>query len=146
MHDAAAGPVRRLPAGGRRHGHAALPQVHRRPLLGGRLRLAGQSGGVQGALRLFAVSQSQKGNEISGDAGDDGGHRRPRGAGPQLQVHRRAAVLPGRRCAGAGPHRDARRPRRRQADGQADRGSRRSVGVSGEESGHESAGKIDAEV
>ena len=42
VHDAAAGPVRRLPAGGRRHGHAALPQVHRRPLLGRRLRLVGQ--------------------------------------------------------------------------------------------------------
>ena len=42
VHDAAAGPVRRLPAGGRRHGHAALPQVHGRPVLGGRLRLAGQ--------------------------------------------------------------------------------------------------------
>ena len=38
--DAAAGPVRRVPAGGRRDGHAALPQVHRGPLLGGRLRLA----------------------------------------------------------------------------------------------------------
>ena len=40
VHDAAAGPVRRVPAGRRRDGHAALPQVHRRPVLGGRLRLA----------------------------------------------------------------------------------------------------------
>ena len=33
--DAAARSVRRVLAGRRRHGHAALPQVHRRPLLGG---------------------------------------------------------------------------------------------------------------
>ena len=33
------GPVRRVPAGGRRDGHAPVPQVHRRPVLGRRLRL-----------------------------------------------------------------------------------------------------------
>ena len=49
VHDAAARPVRRGAAGGRRDGHAALPPVHRRPLLGRRLRLAGQRRGVQGA-------------------------------------------------------------------------------------------------
>ncbi len=48
-------------------------------------------------LRLFALSQHQAGREISGDAGDHGRHRRPRGAGPQLQVHGAVAVLPGRR-------------------------------------------------
>ena len=37
--DPAARPVRRLPAGGRRDGHAPLPEVHRRPHLGRRLRL-----------------------------------------------------------------------------------------------------------
>ncbi len=42
VHDAAAGPVRRVPAGGRRDGHAAVPQVHRGAVLGGRLRLVGQ--------------------------------------------------------------------------------------------------------
>ena len=49
--DATARPVRRLPAARRRHGHAALPQVHGRAILGRRLRLAGQSRGVQGAVR-----------------------------------------------------------------------------------------------
>ena len=39
VHDAAARPVRRVPAGRRRDGHAPLPEVHRRPLLGRRLRL-----------------------------------------------------------------------------------------------------------
>ena len=63
--------------------------------------------------------------------------RRPRGAGPQLQVHRAAAGLPGRTGAGAGPHRDAGRPRGRQADGEAHRGGRRPAGVSVEKSRYE---------
>ncbi len=45
------------------------------------------------------VSQPEEGHEVPGDAGDDGRHRRPRGAGAQLQVHRAAAILPGRRPA-----------------------------------------------
>ena len=69
-------------------------------------------------LRLFAVSQPEEGNQVPGHAGDDGRHRRPRGAGAQLQVHRPVAVLPGRAGAGAGPHRDPRGPRRGQADEQ----------------------------
>ena len=41
--DPAARPVRRLPAGGGRDGHAPLPQVHRRPHVGRRLRLVRRS-------------------------------------------------------------------------------------------------------
>ena len=47
-------------------------------------------------LRLFALSQSQKGREVPTDARHDGRHRRPRRARPQLQVHGHAPVLPGR--------------------------------------------------
>ena len=39
--DAAARPVRRVPAARGRHGYAAFPQIHRRAILGRRLRLAG---------------------------------------------------------------------------------------------------------
>ena len=58
-------------------------------------------------LRVLAVPQPEEGREVPGDAGDDGRHRRPRGAGAQLQVHRAAAVLPGGRGPGAGRDRDA---------------------------------------
>ena len=44
--------------------------------------------------------------------------------------------------AGADPHRDAGRPRRRQADGEADRGDGRRVGVPGQEPGDEGAGAV----
>ena len=63
--DAAARPVRRGAAGGRRDGHAALSQVHHRLGVDERLRLGGQRGRVQGALRLFAAAQHQARHEIS---------------------------------------------------------------------------------
>ena len=54
------------------------------------------------ALSAYSPYHNLKqGTQLSADAGDDGRHRRPRGAGAQLQVHRGAAVLPGaarRRC------------------------------------------------
>ena len=133
--DAAAGVVRGVSAGGRGDGHAAVPEVHRRPVLGGRLRLLGQQGGVRGAVQVQPVPQPQARDEVPGDAGDDGGHRRPGGAGAQLQVHRDVAVLPGRRRPGAGADRDEGRPRGRQADHEDDRGGGRPVGVPGEEPG-----------
>ncbi len=82
------------------------------------------------------------GVQLSGDAGDDGGHGRSGSAVAQFQVHSAAAALPGRRRAGADPHRDARRPRRRPADGEGDRGSRRPVGVPGAQSEDDAAGGV----
>ena len=102
VHDAAAGPVRRVPAGGRRDGHAALPEVHRRPLLGRRLRLVAttrRSSRRCTRTRPYHNLQERR-DEVPGDAGDDGRHRRPRGAGAQLQV----------RGGAAGDARPARRP------------------------------------
>ena len=55
----AARSVRRGQPRGRRDGHAALRQVHRRPLLGRRLRLSGQGSRFQDAAGLFALSQYQ---------------------------------------------------------------------------------------
>ena len=48
LHDPAARPLRRVPAGGRRHGHAPVPQVHDRLGLGRRLRLGRRPRAVQG--------------------------------------------------------------------------------------------------
>ncbi len=59
--DPAAGTVRGLPAGRGRDGHAPLPQVHRGPRLGRRLRLVGQPRAVQGPPGLFSLSQHQAG-------------------------------------------------------------------------------------
>ena len=92
VHDAAARPVRRLPARGGRDGHAALPQVHRRPGLDRRLRLLRRRRTQFKSLYAYSPLHNIKpGRELSGDAGHHGRPRRPRGAGPQLQVHRRAA-------------------------------------------------------
>ncbi len=60
-----------------------------------------QRRGVPGAVRLFALPQPEARNEVSADAGDDGRHGRPRGAGAQLQVRRGSAACPAgrrRRC------------------------------------------------
>ena len=97
--DAAARPVRRLPPGGRRDGHAPLPQVHRRPVLARRVRLVDDPEQFKALLRLLAVPQRQAGHEVPGDADHDGRHRRPRRADAQLQVRRGAAGGPsGRRA------------------------------------------------
>ena len=118
----AAGPVRGGAADGGRDGHAALRPLHRRPLLGRRLRLSRPRGGFPHPPGLFALSQHPHGRALSGDPGDHRRHRRPRRAGAQLQVYRGAAG--GRYRAGPAPHphRDPRRPRLGQADRQADRG------------------------
>ena len=52
--DPAARTVRRLPAGGRRDGHAAVPQVHRGPQLGRRLRLVRRSRSEFKALLAYS--------------------------------------------------------------------------------------------
>ena len=97
--DPAARPVRRLPAQRRRDGHAPLPEVHRGPYLGRRLRLLRRPRTVQGPPGLFPLSQHQAGHLLSGHARHHGRHRRPRHSRPQLQVRRRAATCPGVRQA-----------------------------------------------
>ena len=132
------GSLRRRPAGGRRDGHAPVRPLHRRTVLGRRLRLGRRPGGVQGPLRLLALPQPGAGHRVPGDAGHDGGHRRPGGAGPQLQVRRAAPARPGGRGARADPDRDAGRPRRRHPDLEADRAGGRRVGVPGGDAGDRS--------
>ena len=92
--DAAAGPVRRGPAGGGRDGHAAISPVHRRPVLGGRLRQRRRSGGVRRPVRLQPVSQPGGRHGLPGHAHHHRGHRRPRRPRPQLQVRRPAPTGP----------------------------------------------------
>ena len=69
------------------------------------------------------------GHLLPADADHDGRPRRPRRAGAQLQVRRRAAGRAVVRQPHPDPHRDQGRPRRRQAHGQDHRGSRRQVGL-----------------
>ena len=72
--ESAAGPVWRGAARRRRDGHAALQQIHGRLDVDVRLRVAGKSGRVHRAVRLFAPAQHQTGHEISRDIDHD---RRP---------------------------------------------------------------------
>ena len=137
--DRAAGPVRGLSARGGRDGHAAVPEVHRGTNVGRRLRLVRQRGGVQGDPEIFTVSKRQARRLLSGDAGDHGRHGRSRGARAQFQVCRGPAIRSGLRQARADPHRNPRRPRRGQADEQADRRSDRPLGVSREEPRNQTA-------
>ncbi len=97
VHDAASRAVRRGAAGRRRDGHAALRQVHRRPLLGRRLRLVRQPRRVRSALRLFALSQPAQASRVSRDARHHSRPRRPRRTRPQLQVRGRIAARAARR-------------------------------------------------
>src|SRR5207253_2182717 len=85
--------VRRGPAGGRRHGHVAVPQVHDRLGLGHRVRLGGQRGAVPVSLQVLAAAQSQGRDAVSGDIDHDRRSRRSRGAG---------ALLPVRSCPAGG--------------------------------------------
>src|SRR5262249_31798376 len=75
-------------AGGRGDGHAAVPEVHRGAVLGGRLRVERRPERVQVSAGVFAVPRAaeERPAEVSGDADHDGGYRRPGGAGSQLQV------------------------------------------------------------
>ena len=71
----AARSIRRGHPGRWRHGHAALPEIHGRPLLGGRLRLVRGRGGIQRTVCLFAVPQHQRGLGLPGGTGHNGRHR-----------------------------------------------------------------------
>src|SRR6185295_7827595 len=82
----------------------------------------GRPGAVQGAVRLLPAAQHPTRNALSADAGDDRRPRRPRRARAQLQVHRHPPGCAGRTGPGADPDRDARRPLRREAHPEEDRG------------------------
>ena len=61
-HDTATRTVRRGLAGGRRDGHAAVPQVHDRLGLGVRIRFVGQPRRIPDAAQVLAAAQSQAGH------------------------------------------------------------------------------------
>ena len=137
--DPASRPVRGLPAGGGRDGHAAVPAVHRGPRMGRRLRLVGQPRRVQGPAGLLALSQHQARRVLSADLDQHGRHRRPRGARPQLQVRRADAARAGLQQPHPDPHFQPVGPRHGQAALEADRRDRRQLGVPGEKPGDEAA-------
>ncbi len=87
-------------------------------------------------VRILTGAQRAAGNVLSADARHDCGPRRPRRAVAQLQVRCAAAAGAGLPESGAAASRDARRPRRRQAGVDADRGLRRPVGVPREDAAH----------
>ena len=120
----AARAVPRRHSAGRRHGHAALPQVHDRLELGGRLRLERRCRRVRGVEGVLAAAQHQAGRQVSGDAGHDRGSRRSRGAGAFVQVRGDLAGAGEPRQSAADPHRDQ-LGSRRQRPGQAARHRRR---------------------
>ena len=134
VHDPAAGPVRRVPAAVRRDGHAALPQVHGGPLLAVTTTARPTTRGVPGAAGLLAVPQPQERDEVPADAGDDGRHRRPACVPRTVQVRGGAAGVPGRAAPVLIRIETRRATGRRQADGEADRGTGRRVRVPGAES------------
>ena len=90
--------------------------------------------GVRDALRLLAAAQHQARDEVPRGPRDNRRSRRPRGAGAQLQVRCDAPGRTGGRGARADPDRDARGPRRRQADEQDHRRGGRPLRVPGQES------------
>ena len=92
VHDAAARPVRRGAAGGRRDGHAALPPVHDRLGVDVRLRRARRRRKASRRCSRYSPLHNIKpGTKYPADAGHDRRPRRPRRARAQLQVR-------GRRC------------------------------------------------
>ena len=118
-HQPAAGAVPRGDSAGRRHGHAAVPQVHDRLELDRRLRLERQRRGVQGALRLLTAPQHQDRRQVSRDAHHHRRSRRPGRPRALVQVRRDAAEGRERGEPGADPDRDqvgAWRQQRHQAD------------------------------
>src|SRR2546422_9993521 len=126
---AAAGSVRRRPSRGRGDGRAAVPPFHDRVGLGHGVRLGGQRAAVPLPLQVLALSHPPAGDALSRHADHDGGPRRSRGARAFLQVRGGVAGRAGRARARAHPDRDQGRPRRRQADQQADRGTGGSLGL-----------------
>ena len=125
----APGPVRRGPACGGRHGHAALPPLHHRLGLEIRLWQQRRPGTVPGALRLLAPAQPQSRNQIPGRPRHHRRPRRPRRPCALLQVRRHPAGRPGRSRSDPHPHPDQSRARRRQTDDQDPRRAGRPVGL-----------------
>ena len=109
-------------AGGRRDGHGPFPRIHDRLGMDIRLRLDRTTRkNSKPYTRIRRYHNVKARHEISGDAGHDGGPRRPRVPGPQLQIRCGDAGGTGWRCSGADPHRDQSRPRSRKTDVKADR-------------------------
>src|SRR5439155_1020669 len=84
--ESAARIVRRRPAGRRRDGHAALPQVHDRLGVGDRIRLGRQRRAVPVSAAVLADPQYEAGDALSRDLDHDRRSRRPRGAGALVQI------------------------------------------------------------
>ena len=82
-----------------------------------------------GSIAYSPFHNIRKGAKYPAILVDDGRPRRPRRARPLLQVRRRAPGRAGGRRADPDPDRDEGRPRRRQADDEADRGDRRHPGL-----------------
>ena len=143
--DAAARPLRRDAAGRRGARHAPVPQVHDRLGVGGRLRLVGRPRPVSGTALVLAAAQDPAGDEIPADAHHHGRPRRSRGARAQLQVRRGPASRARRSRARAGPHRDLRRPRRGQADGEDHRGIGRPLGIPRQDPENDLTGRLSRE-
>ena len=142
--DAAAGSVRRRVAGRWRARHAALPQVHDRLGVEIRLRRSRRLGRLRDADEVLAAAHAEARDQLPADADHDLRSRRPRRAGAQLQVRRRHPGRAGGTGAGADPHRDQGRTRRRQADQQDHRGARRHLRVPGQDAQHRAAEGRDA--
>ena len=102
------------------------------------IRLRGQPDGVCLPVRVLAAAQRPARHVLPGDAHHDSGSRRSCRAEPFVQVRRDAPGGPGMRQPGAHSHRDA-GIARLSADRQADRRTRRRVGVCA--GAHESHGR-----
>lgn len=107
-------PFRRGPSRRRRDGHAALRPFHGRTVLDRGLRRSREGSRLSQPPVLFALSHDPLGDALSGDPGHDGGYRRPRRAGPQLQICRGASGSEPRRQTADPAGRQAGRPRCRE--------------------------------